>query len=394
MGDEPLSDLRILDFGQIRAGPWCTQILGELGADVLKIERPGLGEPSRASHPSQAGMGVNFIARNRNKRSVAIDLKTDRGQSIATELARAADVLVENFAPGVMNRLGLDYETLSTINPALVYASIRGYGEDGPAADRKGVDLVLQAEGGIMSVTGPAGGPPVKVGQAVGDIGAGLYAVIAILVALREREHSGRGQKVSTNLFGTIVSFMEEYLTMYGITGEDPTPFGTRHQTAVPYELFETADGHLAVLVPGHRWEAFCEQILEAPEIAEFDTARLRQEHYGEIAAVMRPRFREQTTAEWRERLDAFGIPNGPLNSVSDVVAHPQARDQEYVFEYDDPHLGEVTLSGYPLHFSRAETSVRRGPPGLGEHTEEVLREVLALTEDEIRDLYEEDVVA
>jgi len=233
-----------------------------------------------------------------------------------------------------------------------------------------------------------------KVGQAIGDIGAGLYAVIAILTALRERDRTGRGQKVSTDLFGTIVSFMEEYLTMYGITGEDPTPFGTRHQTAVPYELFETADGHLALLVPGQRWERFCEEILDAPGLAEYDSARLRQEQYDEIMDVMRPVLRERTSAEWREVFDDFGIPSGPLNHVSDVVEHPQARAQGYVFEYDDPDVGEVTLHGHPLHFSDAERSVRRGPPLLGQHTEEVLREVLGLSEAEVEALYEGEVVA
>jgi crotonobetainyl-CoA:carnitine CoA-transferase CaiB-like acyl-CoA transferase len=394
MSDTPLDDVLVLDFSQIRAGPWCTQILGELGAEVVKVERPGVGESSRGSYPEQNGMGVNFIARNRNKQSIALDLKTDRGQAIAADLAREADVLVENFGPGVMADFGLDYDTLSDVHPGLVYASIKGYGENGPDAGRKGVDLVMQAEGGIMSVTGPEGGPPMKVGQAIGDIGAGLYAVIGILTALRERDHTGEGQKVSTDLFGTIVSFMEEYLTMYGITGEDPTPFGTRHQTAVPYELFETADGHLALLVPGQRWARFCEEILDAPELAEYDSARLRQEHYDEIMDVMRPVLRERTTAEWRETFDEFGLPSGPLNRVSDVVEHPQARAQGYVFEYDDPNVGEVTLHGHPLHFSKAERTVRRGPPLLGEHTEAVLADVLGLTDAEIRDLYEAEVVA
>ncbi|MFB6171911.1 MAG: CaiB/BaiF CoA transferase family protein [Haloarculaceae archaeon] len=394
MSDAPLDDVLVLDFSQIRAGPWCTQILGELGAEVVKVERPGVGESSRDSYPEQNGMGVNFIARNRNKKSIALDLKTDRGQEIATDLAREADVLVENFGPGVMAEFGLDYETLSADDPGLVYASIKGYGESGPDAGRKGVDLVMQAEAGIMSVTGPEGGPPAKVGQAIGDIGAGLYAVIGVVTALRERDRTGEGQKVSTDLFGTIVSFMEEYLTMYGITGEDPTPFGTRHQTMVPYELFETADGHLALLVPGQRWERFCEEILDAPELAAYDSARSRQEHYEEIMAVMRPVLRQRTTDEWRERLTAFGVPSGPLNSVSDVVEHPQARAQGYVFEYDDPNVGEVTLHGHPLHFSASERSIRRGPPLLGEHTREVLGTVLGLSEADVQRLYDEEVVA
>lgn len=394
MATEPLDHLTVIDVSQIRAGPWCTQLLGELGAEVIKIERPGIGDSSRASHPKQKGMGVNFIARNRNKKSVAIDLKTDRGRQIAEDLAADADILVENFGPGVMDDLGLGYERLSEVNPRLIYTSIKGFGEKGPYADHKGVDLVLQAEGGLMSVTGPEGGPPVKVGQALGDIGAGLYATIGILTALNQREHTGRGQKISTDLFGTIVSFMEEYLTMYGITEEDPTPFGARHQTIVPYELFETEDGYIVLLVQGHMWETFCEEILGAPRLAEYDTVAARQQYYDEIMDVMRPTLREKTTEEWLNLFDELGIPSGRLNQVSDVVTHPQARDRDYVFEYDDKNIGEVTLHGHPLHFSDAERSVRRGPPLLGEHTETVLAEHLEFADEEIRTLFADEVVA
>ncbi|MFB6169568.1 MAG: CaiB/BaiF CoA transferase family protein [Haloarculaceae archaeon] len=395
MADEPLDHLTVVDVTQIRAGPWCTQILGELGAEVIKIERPGMGDSSRDSYPEQGGMGVNFISRNRNKKSVAVDLKTEQGRQLVEDLVAGADVLVENFGPGVMDRLGLGYDYLSAeVNPRLVYASIKGFGEDGPHADRKGVDLVLQAEGGIMSVTGPEGGPPMKVGQAIGDIGAGLYATIGILTAINQRERTGRGQKISTDLFGTIVSFMEEYLTMYGITGQDPTPFGTRHQTMVPYELFETKDSHIVLLVPSHRWPTFAREMLDAPELAEYETAEERQEHYEEIMDVMRPLLREKTTDEWREIFEERGLPSGRLNEVSDVVAHEQARDQGYVFDYEDDDIGEVTLHGHPLHFSDAERTVRRGPPRLGEHTREVLAEKLGLSPEEVEALFEEEVVA
>jgi crotonobetainyl-CoA:carnitine CoA-transferase CaiB-like acyl-CoA transferase len=254
------------------------------------------------------------------------------------------------------------------------------------------VDLVMQAEGGIMSVTGPDGGPPVKVGQAIGDIGAGLYSVIGILSALRQREATGRGQKFETDLFGTIVSFMEEYLTEYGITGEDPTPNGTRHQSTVPYELFETADGRLAVMVPGSRWGMFVAEILEDESLLEYDSMKARQEHYDEIMDVMRPILHERPTEEWVERFDELGIPCGPLNSVSDVIEHPQARERGYVFEYEDSDIGEVVLRGFPMHFSEAETVFQHGPPKLGEYTDEVLGR-LGLSAAEIEDLRERGVV-
>jgi crotonobetainyl-CoA:carnitine CoA-transferase CaiB-like acyl-CoA transferase len=391
----PLEDLTIIDFTRARAGPWCTQLLSELGAEVIKIERPDGGDLTRGSHPQQGGMGVNFISRNRNKKSVTLNLKEEEGRQIAEDLIADADVLVENFSLGVMDRFGLDYEYLSSeVNPELIYASIKGYGETGPYKDKKGVDLVMQAEGGIMSVTGPEDGEPVKVGQAIGDIGAGLYAIIGILTALNRRERTGEGQKIETDLFGTIVSFMEEYLTMYGITGEDPTPFGQRHQNTVPYELFETKDGHIVLYVPGERgWQKLVAEVIGDDSLLEYDSQKLRQEYYEEIMEVIRPVLRERTTAEWEEIFEDLGFPNGPLNQVSDVVEHPQARARGNVFEYEDDDIGTVTLHGHPLHFSSGEREIRSGPPRLGEHTAEVLEDRLGLSEAELERLRENDVI-
>lgn len=394
MTDAFLDDLTVVDFTHARAGPWCTQILSELGAEVIKIEKPGVGDGTRGSYPEKNGMGVNFIARNRNKKSVVVDLKTDEGRDLVRDLLADADVLVENFGPGVLDRLGIGYDYLSSeVNPGLVYTSIKGYGDEGPYKDKKGVDLIMQAEGGIMSVTGPEGGPPVKVGQAIGDIGAGLYAIIGTLTALREREQTGEGQRVETNLFGTIVSFMEEYLTMYGITGENPTPSGTRHQTGVPYQLFETADGQMALHIPSGQWDTIVTEVLDDESLLEYDSQQLRQEHYEEIMSVMVPLLRERTTEEWVEVFDELGCPCGPLNDVSDVLEHPQARARGYVQEYKDENVGEVILHGHPIHFSNGETEIRSGPPTLGQHTGEVLAERLGISRDEIRRLHDEEII-
>lgn len=395
MSHGPLDGITVIDFSRFRAGPWCSNILGELGAEVIKVERPGVGDAERHSFPKQGGMGVSFIPRNRNKKSVTIDMKNDEGRQLVEDLIAEADVLVENFSLGVLDRLGLGYDYLSEeVNPGLIYASVKGYGEKGPHKDRKGVDLVMQAEGGLMSVTGTRDGEVVKVGQAIGDIGAGLFTTIGVLAALNHRLQTGEGQKVETSLFGTIVSFMEEYLTMYGINGENPSPGGTRHQTGVPYELFETADGQMVIHVPSRRWEEFATEILEAPDLAEHDTQQKRQENYDEIMAVLRPKLKERSTAEWREILDELGCPNGPLNEVSDVVEHPQATDREYVFEYDDPNIGEVMMHGHPFHLSKTPKSIRSGPPLLGEHTGEVLREKLGLSDEDLETLYENDAIA
>ena len=411
MSRGPLDGLSVVDFSQIRAGPWCTQLLGELGAEVVKVERPGSGARERTGGPRQNGVGANHLARNRNKRSVAIDLKSDAGRELARDLVSGADVVVENFGPGTMERLGLGYDDLAEVNGDLVYASIKAYGEDGPQADRKGVDLIVQAEGGIMSVTGPEGGPPVKLGQALGDIGTGLYATIGILSALYDRERGGgvrddadggaegedarTGQKVSTDLFGTVVSFMEEYLTIYGMTGEDPEPLGRRHQTVVPYEVAETKDGHVAFAILGgdEEWERFATEVLEAPALLEFDSRADRLDRYDEIAEVMHPILRERTTEEWRTIFDDYGYPNGPLNSVSDVVGHPQALAQGAVLEHEHPVAGDVLVHGHPLRFSDAETGTRSGAPALGEHTDAVLGARLGLDDEEIASLRDEGVV-
>lgn len=398
----PLAGVTVVDFSQIRAGPWCTQLLGSMGAEVVKVERPGTGAAERRSEPTQGGLSAEHLARNRHKASVAIDLKTDEGRQLAEDLVADADVVVENFGPGTMERLGLGYETLAAANPGLVYASIKGYGERGPERDGRGVDLVLQAEGGIMSVTGPEGGEPVKLGQALGDIGAGLYAVIAILAALYERDaaggadgSAGAGQKVATDLFGTIVSFLEEYLTGYGMTGEDPTPFGRRHQGRVPYEVAETADGHVAFFVTGGEqgWETFVTEVLDAEELLAYDSLEARLEHYHEIAAVMHPILRERTTEAWREIFDEHGFPNGPLNRVSDVVDHPQARALGYVIEHDHDVAGPVLLHGHPLHFSRHERPPPGDAPTLGQDTDAVLRDRLDLDGETIARLRADGVV-
>lgn len=395
MTQRSLEHVTVIDFSRFRAGPWCTNILGELGAEVIKVERPGVGDAERHSFPEKGGMGVSFIPRNRNKKSVTIDMKTDEGRQLVEDLIAESDVLVENFSLGVLERLGLGYEYLSEeVNPGLIYASVKGYGEKGPHKDRKGVDLVMQAEGGLMSVTGTEDGEVVKVGQAIGDIGAGLFTTIGVLAALNHRKRTGEGQKVETSLFGTIVSFMEEYLTMYGIEGENPDPRGTRHQTGVPYELFETADGKMVINVPARRWQEFATDVLEASDLAEYDTQQKRQENYEEIMSVLRPKLKERTTEEWREILDEIGCPNGPLNQVSDVFEHPQAREREYVFEYDDPNIGEVSMHGHPFHLSKTPKSIRSGPPLLGEHTGAVLRNKLGLSDDEIETLFERDAIA
>ncbi len=395
MGDDPLHDITVIDFTQVRAGPWSTQILGKLGAEVIKIERPGTGARERQDEPKQGGLSATHLSRNRDKKSVVIDLKSDRGREIAHDLTRDADIVVENFGPGAMERLGLGYETLSEDNPGLIFASIKGYGEEGPSAHKKGVDLIMQAEGGIMSVTGPEDGPPVKVGQAIGDIGAGLYNVIGILTALYAREQTGEGQKFSTNLFGSIVSFLEEYIPRYEMTGENPTPYGRRHQTTVPYEVAETKDSYVAFYPAGDEedWARFATEVIGSEKLLEYDSREKRMKNYMPIAAEIHPVLKEKTTEEWMEIFDEHGWPNGPLNEVSDVIEHPQARELDYVETFDHETAGEITLHGHPLHFSGGDPQFEEGAPELGEHTEEVLESHLGIDAEETETLRDEGVV-
>ncbi len=395
MAKEPLEDITVIDFTQVRAGPWSTQILGKLGAEVIKIERPGIGARERQDEPKQAGYSATHLSRNRDKKSVAIDLKTDRGREIAHDLTRDADVVVENFSPGAMDRLGLGYETLSEDNPGLIYASIKGYGEKGPDAHKKGVDLIMQAEGGIMSVTGPEGGPPVKVGQAIGDIGAGLYNVIGILSALHMREQTGEGQKFSTSLFGSIISFLEEYIPRYEMTGENPTPYGRRHQTTVPYEVAETKDGYVAFYPAGGEddWERFATEFIGSEKLLEYQSREERMKNYMAIATEIHPVLKEKTTDEWMDIFDDLNWPNGPLNEVSDVIEHPQAQALDYVERTEHEEAGEITLHGHPLHFSAFEPRFEHGAPKLGEHTDEVLESYLGIDSTETDALREDGVL-
>jgi len=383
-----LSDLTVVEMTAHRAGPFCGALLADLGAEVVKIERPGVGDPARDQGPGPAGKSGYFLANNRNKKSVTLDLKTDAGREAALELLADADVFVENFGYGVTDKLGIGYDDVCEVNEGIIYASIKGYGETGPDKEKKGLDLILQAEGGIMSVTGPEGGDPVKVGQAVGDLTAGMFAVIGILARLHERDRREATRespadaderfvgKFDVGLFDAVVSVMNEYLTVHSMTGEVPGPQGTSHQSLVPYQLFETADGHVVTGVPSdERWDDFV-ALLGREELREFPTNAERVEHQAEVTAAIRDEFAEHPTDYWLSELTAAGFPNGPLNDVADVVDHEQARARGLVRDHDDPDAGRVVLPGHPVHFPDFETEIRHPAPRLGEHTDEVFADL------------------
>jgi len=389
----PLADLTVVEMTGHRAGPFCGALLADMGADVVKIERPGVGDPARSQGIGPDGKSGYFMANNRNKRSVTLDLKSDAGTEAALSLLEAADVFIENFGYGVTDKLGVGHDAVKERNPEIVYASIKGYGETGPRKRQAGLDLILQAEGGIMSVTGPEGGEPVKVGQAIGDLTTGMFTAIGVLARLYERGNAGGEDaevgnaadrddadsfngKFDVGLFDSIVTLLNEYLTSYSMDGSVPGPQGTSHQTLVPYQRFETADGAIVTGVPSDdRWEDFVE-LVGREELAEYPTNDDRFEHADTVVGIIEEEFAAEPTAYWLDRLIDYGFPCGPINDIEDVVDYDQTRARDLVVEHDDPDWGECLLPGHPINFPEHDDVIRSPAPRLGEHTESVFADV------------------
>jgi crotonobetainyl-CoA:carnitine CoA-transferase CaiB-like acyl-CoA transferase len=384
----PLAGLRVLDLTQVMAGPFCCQVLADLGADVVKVEPPDRGDQSRRSMGfSMKGEDTAaFLAVNRNKRSAALNLKDSAHRDAFHRLAGGADALVENFRPGVTARLGIDYDTLSQINPGLVYASISGFGQTGPYAMRPGFDLIAQGVSGVMSVTGEPGGEPVKCGIPVSDLAAGLFCAIGILAALRARERTGSGQYLDTSLFeGALALSIWETAELWA-TGRVPEPLGSAHRLTAPYQALRTRDGHITVGGNNERlWQRLCEAVgrQDLTEDPRFRDNDARMEHRAELAGELESALVQRDTGDWVEALLDAGVPCGPIHDYSQVVEDPHTLAREMVVEVEHPVEGAMRTLGMPLKLSDTPGEIRRPAPLLGEHTEEVLREV-GLGPDEI----------
>lgn len=388
MSPGALDGIRVIDLSRILAGPFCTMLLGDLGAEVIKIEQPKVGDGSRQWGPPWVGSeSAYFLSINRNKKSLTINLKHQKGQQILKRLIAGADVLVENFLPGTLQRFGLDYETLSAENPGLIYCSISGYGQNGPYRDLPGFDFMIQAQGGIMSITGPVEGPPYKVGVAIVDITAGLFANSAILAALHHRAQSGEGQYIDIALLDSQIGWLVNQAHNYFATGAAPDRFGNAHPNIVPYEVFQAKDGYLALAIgTDAQYRRFCE-LVECPELWQderFQTNAGRVEHRQTLVPRLQALIERRNLFEWLDLLSEHRIPAAPINDIPTLLNDPQVAARQMVQTIEHPTLGEIQQLGPVAKLSQTPAQIQSAPPLLGEHTESILSQELGYSQEEI----------
>ena len=394
----PLEDIRILDLSWVLAGPFCTMNLSDLGAEVIKLERPNVGDLARGNAPFIDGESSYFMSINRGKKSITIDLQTEKGKEIFLKLIGKVDVIVENFVPGTMKRLGLDYDTVKEYNPRIIYASLSGFGQSGPHAQNRALDVIIQAAGGLMSITGETDGPPVKPGASIGDLTAGLFTGIGILSALHERERSGKGQYIDISMLDCQLSILENAFARYFATGEIPKRLGTRHAVFTPFQAFETKDGYIVIAMVGgarNQWPLFCAIIghLELMDDERYQTGASRTEYYDELAPILNEVLKTKTTNEWIKELSEVGIPCGPINNIADVAADPQVAYRNMIIDVPHAKLGKVKMINTPVKLSRTPGGVEASAPELGQNTGEILQNLLGLTNDEINGLSELGII-
>ncbi|OLC55173.1 MAG: formyl-CoA transferase [Acidobacteria bacterium 13_1_40CM_4_69_4] len=380
LGAPALEGVRVVDLTRFMAGPFGTAMLGDYGADVLKVEPPGEGDGARAwGPPFMGGESVYFLSVNRNKRSLTLNLRHPEGVALLLKLVDRADVVVENFTPGTMSRLGIGDEVLRGRNPRLIYCAISGFGQSGPYRDRPAFDLILQGMGGVMSTTGEEGGGPVRVGIPIADIAGGMYAAYAIVLALLSRGRTGAGQVLDVSMMDAQISWLSYYVGIYLASGEVPPRRGSAHATVVPYQAFVCADGRYITLGTGNDrlFRRFCEIAgLTLADDPRFGTNPDRIRHRDELIPMLEGVFRSRPAGAWIEALQEAGVPCGPISTVDEIVRDPQVRAREMLVEIDHPSAGRITVPGLPIKSPEAPGSIRRPPPRLGEHTAEVLEEL------------------
>jgi formyl-CoA transferase/CoA:oxalate CoA-transferase len=380
--DRPLAGVRVLDLSRVLAGPFCSMILGDMGAEVIKLEEPGKGDDTRSWPPFVEGEATYFMAVNRNKKSLTLNLKKPEGRRVLEALVRKSDVLLENFRAGTMERLGLGYARLARLNPRLVYCAISGFGESGPAAHRAGYDLVVQAESGIMDITGFADGPPVKVGTSVADLVAGMSAAHGITLALLARQRTRRGQKVEISMLDAMAALLTYQAGIYFGTGQRPTRRGNQHPSIVPYEVFRAADAYLTLGVANNSlWERCC-AAMERPELARdprFATEASRVQNRDVLVPLLNEILGARTAEEWTKRFEAAGVPAGRIRTVAEVCESEHLKARDMIVPLRHPKAGPIRVLGVPIRLHRTPGKAAAPPPLLGQHTDAVLRTVLGM---------------
>ena len=392
----PLKGIRVLDLTRILAGPYATMILRDLGAEVIKIEQPGTGDEARDFGPFKNDFSLYFMSVNRGKKSVTLNLKSQRGKELFLELVKGSDILVENFRPGTMEKLGLDYESLKEHRPSLLYAACSGFGQTGPYAMRGAYDMIIQGMGGIISITGEPDRPPVRVGTSIGDITSALFTAIGILSALRHRDQTGEGQLIDVGMLDCQVAILENAMVRYFSTGDIPRPLGRRHPAITPFEVFESADGYVVIAIGNNElWRKFCEHVSH-PELIDderFHTNALRTENHESLFPILAEIMCRRTTDAWVEALEAIGVPCGPVNTVDKVANDPQVLAREMIAEVEHDTTGTVQIPGMPIKLSETPGQINAPAPNLGEHTSEILTGLLELEAEEVNQLKQDGIV-
>jgi crotonobetainyl-CoA:carnitine CoA-transferase CaiB-like acyl-CoA transferase len=400
----PLKDIRVLDITRALAGPYCTMMLGDLGADVIKVERPKSGDESRGWGPPfvgepygpYIGESAYFLAANRNKRSITVNIQSPEGQEIIRRLAGASDVFVENYRTGDLDKFGLSYEALHRLYPKLVYCSISGYGRTGPYADRPGYDAIIQAEGGMMSLTGPVEGPPSRAGIPIIDITSGMFASTAILAALRARDLTGEGQLIDISLFDSHIALLTNAASNYLVGGEPPRRLGNSHPNIVPYDSFPARNGWFVLGAANQsQWETLCDA-LERPDLKtdpRFASNGLRVENRPAVVKELNSIFAERNVDEWLEKFTAAGLPCAPINDLPQVFADPQTQARQMMMEANHPTAGTVRMTGFPYKLSATPAELHAPPPLLGQHTEEILTTLLNYSSEDVSALRDKGAI-
>jgi len=392
----PLEGVKVLSFARALAGPYTTMVLCDLGAEVVKIEEPGKGDIARLNGPFIDGISSYFLSVNRGQNSITLNLRDEQAKKIIFELVKKVDILVENFRPGVMERLGFSYEEITKLNPKIIYASVSGFGQKGPYALKPAFDMIAQGIGGTVSITGEPGRPPVRVGFSIGDIGAALFAAIAILAALHEREKSGKGQWIDVAMMDSQVALCENAYARYFATGEIPRPLGSRHPLMTPFQIFPTKDEYIVLITLFEEdWRKFCRVVGREDLLSDgrFQSHSDRISNYHAFEPLMIELMKTKTTAKWIGLLEPAGIMCGPVNNIAQVVNDPHVQEREMIVEVEHPRVGKLKVTGTPMKFNRTPCKIEKACPDVGEHTMEILCGMLGMSPEDVEKLRKEGAI-